>query len=739
MKNNTLSILRSLIIWSIMTSLSHSVFSQEVGNKRCPDLYKRNNGNGQQVTEFASNISPVSIYFLSALSKSNQGNFTFGWAEPILYPPVVTKSWITVSEGNSYLDWEFGNNTTGSPFNPPGIPNGNEVQYTFYNNNLPTAGLITLELTDPLDGLPFCTCTYPLTTGTSTEVKLISEENLRVSSGNDGGLESRSLGTAVVEQIFERFSSGNESLDYRKQENLKNYKKARINGMQLSALIPDEQILGAEFTGYLTSPTELLNITNAEEVVSVDYLKQGNNLASFFATKTSDFVYEHSKYVCDRLKGSEILAIDSIQVNGYSLIRSLLKPVSGLNEYAVSFSVGFSESSNEMHLQSAWLLEDYKPEESFYNFQFWSADGKLLQSMLENVISQMKNFGGLSQTVSKTSPGIFVSKTLKSSSDPTKVELKIWNRTLKNSATIQLTAKPNEISQNNEVSFMEVELVPMGSSSVEIDAKDYAEIAIDVLDNKVKMDYLYQSDGIWAYYIPEDGQMIHYQIENGESDDFKEGDFPIFRNVEFASSGSEYATVYKTIKGGAIPADVSSYSYLNFKASGKGKMTIRLVKKSIQNFNSHYSYSFELFEESKVYSIPLNLFKSQEFSEKVNMNDLVILSFISENSGSIEMNLSEIRFSNEKEVQLSGNSEIKVYPNPFQKQTNILFESKFGGQMQLTIYQIDSGNLIESQIIETKVGQNKRALEFGGGLKKGLYVLKISSNLEAYTSKLLIQ
>ncbi|WP_296703390.1 T9SS type A sorting domain-containing protein [Algoriphagus sp.] len=731
--------LRFLVLWTLMTSISHMALSQEVGNKRCPDLYKRNNGNGQQVTEFASNISPVGIYFLSALSKSNQGNFTFGWAEPITYPPVVTKSWITTTDGDTYLDWAFGNNNSGSPFNPPGIPNGNEVKYTFYNSNLPTAGLITLELTDPIDGLPFCTCTYPLTSGSSTEVKLVSEENLRVSSGNDGGLESKSLGTAVVEQVFERFTSGKTAFEYKEKETLKNYRRAKVNGLDLSSLIPDEQVLGESFIGYLTSPQELLDITNAEEVVSVDFLNQGKNLATFFATKTSENVYEHSKYVCDRLKGSEILAIDSIQIGGFNLIRSLLKPVSGLNEYSISFSIGIPQSSNEMHLQSAWLLEDYTSEASFYNFQFWSADGKLLQLMIENVLSQVKNFGSLNQTVSKTTPGVFVSKTHRITNDPSKVSLKIWNRTPESSAKIQLTAKPNENSQSIVTSTMEVELIPMGTSTVEIDSKDYSEVSISLIDKSIKNDYLYQSDGIWANYVPEGGSIIQNQIINTENFEVLEGDYPILRNIEFSASGSEYATVYKTIKGGAVPEDLSEFKYLNFKASGQGKMTIRLVKKSVQNFDSHYYFTFDLSKEIKNYSIPLNNFHSNEFSENVRLDDLVILSFTSKNQGLIAMNLSEIRFSNRKENQTSSIQSIKAYPNPFQEKTNIQFESQFGGQMQLGVYNLETGNLVESHLIETKAGQNQKLLEFDGAMKKGLYILKISSNLEIHTTKLLVQ
>ncbi|MBN7815313.1 T9SS type A sorting domain-containing protein [Algoriphagus pacificus] len=739
MVKKILSLLRFLVIWTFLVCFSHYVFSQEVDNKRCPQIYKRNNGNGQQVTVFASNISPASIYYLSALSKFSQGNFTFGWGESILFPPVVTKYWITTTAGDKYLDWAFGNNSTGSPFNPPGIPSGNEVQYTFYNNNLPTAGLITIEFSDPQDGLPLCTCTYALTSGTSTEVSIVNQDNLRVSSGSDGGLESKSLGTAVVNQVFERFTDGNIPLDYRKKENLQNFKKAKINGMQLSAFIPDEQVLGSDYKGYITSPSELLDITNAEEVISVDYLTQGNNLATFFATKTSNKVYEHSKYVCDRLKGAEILSIDSVQVGKFNLIRSLLKPESGLNEYAVSFSVGMNANSDEFHLQSAWLLEDYRTEESFYNFQFWSADGKLLQAMIENVLSQLTSFGRLNQTVSKTNPALFVSKTERDLSDPSKVHLSIWNRTLQNSAKIQLTSKINENTETTELKTLEVSLNPLGSTNLTLDVQDFAEVAIDLLDQGNKTDYLYQSDGIWAHYLPEGGQLIRYQVQNANNPEIKAGEYPIFRNVDFAASGSEYATVYKTIKGGAIPADLSNYSYLNFNASGVGKLTIRLVKASVQNFDAHYSYTFDLQQESKAYSIPLDHFSSKELKEKVNLNDLVILSFTGASQRDIEINLNNIRFSNEKELTLSENREIKVFPNPFQEQTNILFESQFGGQMELGIYQIDTGSLVESHIIETKAGQNQQQLEFGRGMKKGVYVIKISSNLEFLTSKLLLQ
>jgi len=739
MKKHILLNFRILFIGLLLTALNYVAFSQQVDIRKCPALYKRNNGNGQKIDEFAPNISPSSIYYLSALSQNNQGNFSFGWAEPILYPPVITKTWITPTGGDTYLDWEFGNNNSGSPFNPPGIPNITEVKYTFHNFNLPTVGIIAVEFSDPQDGLPICLCSYSLINGSLTEEQLSGGPNQKVSSGSDGGLESRSLGTAIVEQTFERFSEGNTALNYQRKETFANFKSARINGLELAALVPDEQTLGSEFKGYITSPTELIDITNAEEVISVDYLSQGFNKATFFATQTSGQVYEHSKYVCDRLKGSTIMAIDSIQIENFYLIRSLLKPISGSPEYSVSFSIGMGQNSTEFHIQSAWLLEEYQPEDQFFNFQFWSADAKLLQTMIEDVIHQMKGLGNLSQTVDSSKPGIFVSKTQRKSTDPSKVELTIWNRTLETSATIQLTAKANEITQSPIINTLDVDLLPMSSSIIEIDAKDYAELAIDLLDKVSKKDYLFESDGIWAHYLPEGGQLLQYNIVNDSELAISEGEFPVWRNVEFSSSGSNYATIYKTLKGGAVPADLSGYSFLNFQASGTGKLTIRLLKKSIDQFESHYSFSVDLRPEITTYSLPIENFRSTEFSQKANLDDLVILSFTSENQGNIEINLKGIRFSNKKEVTLSGTETAKIYPNPFQEKTNLLFESRFGGNMEMSIYSIDSGNLIQSQVIDAKPGQNQKELNFGGGMKKGLYILKLSSNLEMITAKLLVE
>ena len=53
---------------------------------------------------------------------------------------------------------------------------------------------------------------------------------------------------------------------------------------------------------YVTTPTDLVNFTNAIEVLAVDYTKGNTTKAVAFGTKTLGDVYSHTKPICDRLR-----------------------------------------------------------------------------------------------------------------------------------------------------------------------------------------------------------------------------------------------------------------------------------------------------------------------------------------------------------------------------------------------------------------------------------------------------
>jgi hypothetical protein len=134
----------------------------------CPELQKRNNGNGQYGSCASVNGTPicsnvVGTSFANVLTtnsiapSSKTGDFNFKWPnQTITELPVISRVWV----GTTALSTIVG---------PPPVPTyaqGNTyARYCFYVSNIPNAGVLTLEFTNPVTGLPMTLCSYDLQTG----------------------------------------------------------------------------------------------------------------------------------------------------------------------------------------------------------------------------------------------------------------------------------------------------------------------------------------------------------------------------------------------------------------------------------------------------------------------------------------------------------------------------------------------------------------------------------------------
>ena len=88
--------------------------------------------------------------------------------------------------------------------------------------------------------------------------------------------------------------------------------------------------------------------------------------------------------------------------------------------------------------------------------------------------------------------------------------------------------------------------------------------------------------------------------------------------------------------------------------------------------------------------------------------------------------------------RILGSNEIKVYPNPFHDQFNILLKSTSTGKANLSLYDI-TGKLVFSKLIEVTAGQ-VQVLNFDNLpiLIKGIYVLKYATATHSESTKLLL-
>ncbi|MFK5098225.1 hypothetical protein, partial [Klebsiella pneumoniae] len=81
-------------------------------------------------------------------------------------------------------------------------------------------------------------------------------------------------------------------------------------------------------------------------------------------------------------------------------------------------------------------------------------------------------------------------------------------------------------------------------------------------------------------------------------------------------------TVYKLLRAGGVPQDLSAFKTLKFTASGNATLTITLVKQSITNWKDQYSLQLPVSNDPQEYMISLSDFKSANLTTPLNPNDI---------------------------------------------------------------------------------------------------------------------
>ncbi|NBP06592.1 MAG: hypothetical protein EBV15_10335, partial [Bacteroidetes bacterium] len=164
------TIRKSVILTLVLFLSVHQLLA--VYPATCPTMQKRNNGNGLYAECAGQNSVPVAanvvgtvyenfftVNSIAPSSKTGDINFYWPGVTNITELYVITRVWV----GTTILNTKVG---------PPPVPtvkNGNTyATYCFYVANLPNAGVLTLEFTNPITNLPVRLCAYDLKTGTTT-------------------------------------------------------------------------------------------------------------------------------------------------------------------------------------------------------------------------------------------------------------------------------------------------------------------------------------------------------------------------------------------------------------------------------------------------------------------------------------------------------------------------------------------------------------------------------------------
>ncbi len=495
---------------------------------------------------------------------------------------------------------------------------GEVEDYQFYGNTTVDCGN---GLDDDNDGLVDCDdpdC-YESCEFTTTK------------SGFDGGLESNDRLSHKVNLVNYNKKRGVYGRGYDRdvqgllssasmKKALKGYNKSNA---PIEAYMPIDAITNTESRE--SSPRHLLSITNATELYAIDIYEGDNRKGAVLGLRSSEGVYEHTKYVCDRLAGSKILDILTYNTQLVSagenpstvdvdLIIPKLELEEGLIEYALSISVRETIVGGEVQwvMESHWNLADYKKDEDYLNFQIWASsvhDLEILLRDIYNKITDTNEFGKkINETIIGSSPVFYINA---ARYEDDHIFLDITNKSNLSDVSMTGTMSYTETDDEQEVDLT-VNLTGASEQTIMLDLGRVYDLGVTFYHESLNAhDVIFLSDGSWNTSFNESVDVLT-SFESTPGDYFAEDHYEMDRDISVTGSITNYINVFRSFNSNFTAVDVDAYENLNFTISGQGTIEVAIMKEEVDQFRDQGKFLLELSDEARSYSLTKNHFKNDD-------------------------------------------------------------------------------------------------------------------------------
>ncbi len=564
-----------------------------------------------------------------------------------------------------------------------------------------------------------------------------------VTTANDGGLESNDRLSQQINQrnyLRKKANYKFNKTDAKRIIKSNNYRSqsARSTSLELLDLIPMDVLSNTE--AIESSPTDLITITNATELFSVDYIRNNETIAAILATKTENGVYEHTKFICDRLLGAALLSVSTIEIREQTFIKSIIKNVDGSKEFVLSFSGKLKNNDENFAIESHWNIDKYEADATFYNFQIWT---NKIDDLITLGTETLELFNIQKPIVSynnSTPPPVFV-KTGRYKNGA--LELELVNVNGSKNIVIDAGFKRTETSIteyfNNSIALAEGYITPLL-----IETGNIFDIGFRVEnDTNETPDDLFMSDGVWGKDDSATETTIQ-EFEIAQNDNVYAGNgYRVERNISLKATTSQYVAAYRAFTPRFKAVDLSEFDVLELDANGIGDLEITIVKKGIEAWEHQFKTTIKLNETKSHYVIPLAHFVSATESD-INLTDAVTIVFTMSSDGVAvvqkELHLSDIAFTKQVlglDTVIIAENEILLVPNPMVTSSELSFYSEINTITDIEIYSL-TGALIRKIAENTSAGNNN--ITFAReGLQSGIYFIKINNDFRSYkTVKLIV-
>ncbi|WP_299059736.1 T9SS type A sorting domain-containing protein [uncultured Polaribacter sp.] len=601
------------------------------------------------------------------------------------------------------------------------------------------------------DGDGLVDCDDPACSGISA-CPVISPE---VSSGNDGGLESNDRLSQQINKRNYLRKKRNYKFNKLKAKSVKKTKTYRRSNTSSSTfglkdLIPLDVIPGT--TTVESSPSDLIAITNATDLYSVDYIKDGETVAVVLATKTENGVYEHTKFICDRLLGAELLSVSTIELfqedveegeeseEGVKFIKSIIKNSNGSKEFVLSFSGRLINDGVNFEIDSHWNIDKYEAGATYYNFQIWANTVDDLLKLGQEALTLFEIQRPIADYATSTPPPVFVKKGKYVNGA---LELELVNVRRSNSVVIDAGFKRTE-SSNTEYFNETIALKGTYLETLVIETGNIFDIGFRI-ENEYNLtpDDLFMSDGVWGHDDSATGTTVT-EFEISQNNNIYTGSgYRVERNIYLKSTTSEYVSAFRSFTPRFTSVDLSEFGAFELDANGTGDLEITIVKEGIENWSNQFRTTIKLNETKSHYAIPLSHFVSKTGNE-IDLSDAVNIVFTMASDGTTvvekEMNLKNIVFTQQVlgvETEIVAENEVLLMPNPLVDNSELSFYAETNTSTKIEVYNL-TGSLVRKTVENTVIGNNRISIQ-REGLKSGIYFVKIRNDFRNYkTLKMIV-
>ena len=578
--------------------------------------------------------------------------------------------------------------------------------------------------------------TYPVTAGSGGG---------GVSSGGTGGLESDGcLANAIAQRNFSHIKTP--PLNYDNLDQLRLFAEPKTGGLmtrediELEQFIPQKPFNEQPVTAYMTSPKDLIGITNAQKVLSVDYFDDATQarLAAVLTTKTENKVYDHTKVICDRLTGSTLLYAEPITISNMPFIRSVLQRENGILEYAICFAVS-KEDATTATVLSRWSVDEYPNNPQYINYQVWAEAPHLSQKVVEEILTKLKaQYSTLKTDEIPAVPQVFVKKGTYDNGVLTLI--------IKNGLNAQLlTIKGNTTQSETKerVDFTkQIPLTGAQEDTIEIPVGSVFDMGFIIRNEKsADFDALYFADGAWGLEYDKSAAKVEKFDINPSIATTETGIFTVERNPILRGVVKSYISLFRSLRPAGEAADLTKYKAVSFTGAGKDVVEVTLVKKSIKEWAKQYRTTVSLFDEKTPYTLAFDDFKQEgNATDVLNPNDVTHIVFTAKSNGkaekTVEISLENVIFSNKKATNLGTAGTLTAFPNPAFGRTDITFNLPERGVGALIVANTQ-GQTVMERTTEFAKGNNRMPLDLTH-LQSGFYIVSLTTTKGKMTTKILI-